>query len=60
MSLSSSACPMMLCLRDRLLSLHQLLGVSLFQLTWQGLAERLDHFLYQEVSQELTLNIDFR
>uniref|UniRef100_A0A674PMZ7 RAD50-interacting protein 1 n=1 Tax=Takifugu rubripes TaxID=31033 RepID=A0A674PMZ7_TAKRU len=49
MSLSSSACPMMLCLRDRLLSLHQLLGLSLFQLTWQGLAERLDHFLYQDV-----------
>lgn len=54
MSLSSSACPMMLCLRDRLLSLHQLLGLSLFQLTWQGLAERLDHFLYQDVSCEFS------
>lgn len=50
MSLSSSACPMMLCLRDKLLSLHQLLEVSLFQLAWQGLAERLDHYLYQDVS----------
>lgn len=50
MSLSSSACPTMLCLRDRLLSLHQLLEVSLFQLAWQGLAERLDHYLYQDVS----------
>lgn len=57
MSLSSSACPMMLCLRDRLLSLHQLLEVSLFQLTWQGLAERLDHFLYQDVSHRFTFNL---
>ncbi|KAM4569749.1 RAD50-interacting protein 1 [Odontesthes bonariensis] len=49
MSLSSSACPMMLCVRDRLLNLHQVLSLSLFQLAWQGLADRLDNFLYQEV-----------
>ncbi|XP_068163261.1 RAD50-interacting protein 1 [Antennarius striatus] len=49
MTLSSSACPMMLCVRDRLLNLHQVLSFPLFQLAWQGLAERLDHFLYQEV-----------
>uniref|UniRef100_A0A668ABI2 RAD50-interacting protein 1 n=1 Tax=Myripristis murdjan TaxID=586833 RepID=A0A668ABI2_9TELE len=49
MSLSSSACPMMLCVRDRLLYLHQVLSLPLFQLAWQGLAERLDSFLYQEV-----------
>ncbi|XP_077355279.1 RAD50-interacting protein 1 [Festucalex cinctus] len=49
MSLSSSACPMMLCIRDSLLNLHQVLSLSLFQLAWQGLAERLDSFLYQEV-----------
>lgn len=49
MSLSSSACPMMLCLRDRLLNLHQVLSLSLFQLAWQGLAERLDSFIYQDV-----------
>ncbi|KAM9845737.1 RAD50-interacting protein 1 isoform 2-T2 [Aulostomus maculatus] len=49
MSLSSSACPMMLCVRDSLLNLHQVLSVSLFQLAWQGLAERLDSFLYQDV-----------
>lgn len=49
MSLSSSACPMMLCVRDRLLNLHQVLSLSLFQLAWQGLAERLDKFLYQDV-----------
>nr|XP_019955584.1 PREDICTED: RAD50-interacting protein 1 isoform X1 [Paralichthys olivaceus] len=49
MSLSSSACPMMLCVRDRLLNLHQVLSVSLFQLAWQGLADRLDKFLYQDV-----------
>ncbi|XP_051247984.1 RAD50-interacting protein 1 isoform X1 [Dicentrarchus labrax] len=49
MTLSSSACPMMLCVRDRLLNLHQVLSLSLFQLAWQGLAERLDNFLYQDV-----------
>ncbi|KAM7366778.1 hypothetical protein PAMP_014724 [Pampus punctatissimus] len=49
MSLSSSACPMMLCVRDRLLNLHQILSLSLFQQAWQGLAERLDNFLYQDV-----------
>lgn len=49
MTLSSTACPMMLCVRDRLLNLHQVLGFSLFQLAWQGLAERLDNFLYQDV-----------
>lgn len=49
MTLSSSACPMMLCVRDRLLNFHQVLSLSLFQLAWQGLAERLDHVLYQDV-----------
>ncbi|XP_064200784.1 RAD50-interacting protein 1 isoform X2 [Anguilla rostrata] len=49
MSLSSSACPMMLCLRDRLLQLQQLLCLPLFQSFWQSLAERLDQFLYQDV-----------
>ncbi|XP_071753836.2 RAD50-interacting protein 1 [Centroberyx gerrardi] len=49
MSLSSSACPMMLCVRDRLLNLNQVLSLPLFQLAWQGLAERLDNFLYQDV-----------
>uniref|UniRef100_A0A8D2ZJ65 RAD50-interacting protein 1 n=1 Tax=Scophthalmus maximus TaxID=52904 RepID=A0A8D2ZJ65_SCOMX len=48
MSLSSSACPMMLCVRDRLLHLHQVLSLSLFQLAWQGLADRLDNLLYQD------------
>ncbi|XP_066561611.1 RAD50-interacting protein 1 isoform X2 [Amia ocellicauda] len=49
MSLSSSACPMMLCFRDHLLQLQQLLCLPLFQSCWQGLAERLDLFIYQEV-----------
>ncbi|KAM9824410.1 RAD50-interacting protein 1 [Neosynchiropus ocellatus] len=48
-SLSSSACPMLLSIRDSLLNLHQTLSLSLFQMAWQGLAERLDSFLYQEV-----------
>ncbi|KAF7693960.1 RAD50-interacting protein 1 [Silurus meridionalis] len=49
MSLSSSACAMLLCLRDHLLQLQQLLCLPLFQMFWQGLAERLDLFLYQDV-----------
>ncbi|XP_062862306.1 RAD50-interacting protein 1 [Trichomycterus rosablanca] len=49
MSLSSSACPMLLCLRNHLLQLQQLLCLPLFQMFWQGLAERLDLFLYQDV-----------
>ncbi|KAI4876051.1 hypothetical protein NFI96_030100 [Prochilodus magdalenae] len=49
MSLSSSACPMLLCLRDHLLQLQQLLCLPLFQMFWQGLAEKLDLFLYQDV-----------
>uniref|UniRef100_A0A8C6NJB4 RAD50-interacting protein 1 n=1 Tax=Nothobranchius furzeri TaxID=105023 RepID=A0A8C6NJB4_NOTFU len=49
MSLSSSACPMMLCVRDRLSGLHQSLSCPLFQLAWQGLADRLDKFLYRDV-----------
>ncbi|XP_053718751.1 RAD50-interacting protein 1 [Synchiropus splendidus] len=48
-SLSSSACPMLLSIRDSLSNLHQTLSLSLFQMAWQGLAERLDSFLYQEV-----------
>uniref|UniRef100_A0A8C5G4X7 RAD50 interactor 1 n=1 Tax=Gouania willdenowi TaxID=441366 RepID=A0A8C5G4X7_GOUWI len=40
---------MMLCVRDTLLNLHQVLSSTLFQRAWQGLAERLDSFIYQEV-----------
>ncbi|XP_073694563.1 RAD50-interacting protein 1 [Garra rufa] len=49
MSLSSSACPMMLCLRDHLLQLQQMLCLPLFQMFWQGLAERLDSFIYEDL-----------
>uniref|UniRef100_A0AAZ3PMR4 RAD50-interacting protein 1 n=1 Tax=Oncorhynchus tshawytscha TaxID=74940 RepID=A0AAZ3PMR4_ONCTS len=49
MSLSSLACPLMLCLRDHLLQLQQMLCLPLFQMGWQDLAERLDLFLYQNV-----------
>uniref|UniRef100_A0A8C1BXW0 RAD50-interacting protein 1 n=1 Tax=Cyprinus carpio carpio TaxID=630221 RepID=A0A8C1BXW0_CYPCA len=49
MSLSSSACPMMLCLRDHLLQLQQMLCLPLFQTFWQGLAERLDNFIYEDL-----------
>lgn len=49
MTLSSSACPMMLCVRDRLLYLHQALSLRVFQLAWHGLADRLDQLIYQDV-----------
>ncbi|KAG9332896.1 hypothetical protein JZ751_014426 [Albula glossodonta] len=57
MSLSSSACPMMLCLRDRLLQLQQLLCLPLFQSFWQGLAERLDQLLYQDLQFDMARNL---
>jgi hypothetical protein len=45
----------MLCLRDHLLQLQQMLCLPLFQMGWQDLAERLDLFLYQNVSHTADL-----
>ncbi|XP_068406503.1 RAD50-interacting protein 1 isoform X1 [Eschrichtius robustus] len=49
MSLSSSACPLLLALRDRLLQLEQQLCFSLFKSFWQMLVEKLDIYIYQEI-----------
>ncbi|KAM8972102.1 RAD50-interacting protein 1 [Pelodytes ibericus] len=49
MSLSSTACPMLLALRDRLLQMEQQLCHTLFKTVWQMLAEKLDMFIYQDV-----------
>uniref|UniRef100_UPI00398E5D8A RAD50-interacting protein 1 n=1 Tax=Pristiophorus japonicus TaxID=55135 RepID=UPI00398E5D8A len=49
MCLSSSACPMLLTLRDLLLQLEQQLCHSLFKSFWQLLAEKLDLFIYQDI-----------
>ncbi|XP_037059488.1 RAD50-interacting protein 1 isoform X2 [Peromyscus leucopus] len=49
MSLSSSACPLLLTLRDRLLQLEQQLCFSLFRIFWQMLVEKLDVYIYQEI-----------
>ncbi|MEE6481318.1 hypothetical protein FKM82_012829 [Ascaphus truei] len=49
MSLSSTACPMLLALRDRLLQLEQQLCHTLFKIVWQMLAEKLDMFIYQDI-----------
>ncbi|XP_060052371.1 RAD50-interacting protein 1 isoform X2 [Erinaceus europaeus] len=49
MSLSSSACPLLLTLRDRLLLLEQQLCFSLFKISWQMLVEKLDIYIYQEI-----------
>ncbi|XP_004448856.1 RAD50-interacting protein 1 isoform X3 [Dasypus novemcinctus] len=49
MSLSSSACPLLLTIRDRLLQLEQQLCFSLFKIFWQMLVEKLDIYIYQEI-----------
>ncbi|KAK7834912.1 hypothetical protein U0070_022883, partial [Myodes glareolus] len=49
MSLSSSACPLLLTLRDHLLQLEQQLCFSLFRIFWQILVEKLDTYIYQEI-----------
>uniref|UniRef100_A0A8D0HGX6 RAD50-interacting protein 1 n=1 Tax=Sphenodon punctatus TaxID=8508 RepID=A0A8D0HGX6_SPHPU len=49
MSLSSTACPFLLTLRDRLLQLEQRLCYSLFKIFWQMLAEKVDMLIYQEI-----------
>ncbi|XP_068132361.1 RAD50-interacting protein 1 [Hyperolius riggenbachi] len=49
MSLSSTACPMLLALRDRLLQLEQQLCHTLFKTIWQMLAEKLDLYIYQDI-----------
>ncbi|XP_055974077.1 RAD50-interacting protein 1 [Sorex fumeus] len=49
MSLSSSACPLLLTLRDRLHQLEQQLCFSLFKIFWQMLVEKLDLYIYQEI-----------
>ncbi|XP_048195779.1 RAD50-interacting protein 1 [Perognathus longimembris pacificus] len=49
MSLSSSACPFLLTLRDRLLQLEQQLCFTLFKTFWQMLVEKLDVYIYQEI-----------
>ncbi|KAL4669591.1 hypothetical protein H8959_008145 [Pygathrix nigripes] len=59
MSLSSSACPLLLTLRDHLLQLEQQLCFSLFKIFWQMLVEKLDVYIYQEVStNRLSLGCD--
>lgn len=54
MSLSSTACPMLQTLRDRLLQLEQQLCHSLFKIFWQMLAEKVDLYIYQEVGISVT------
>ncbi|XP_070611274.1 RAD50-interacting protein 1 isoform X2 [Erythrolamprus reginae] len=49
MSLSTTACPLLLTVRDRLLQLEQQLCYTLFKIFWQLLAEQVDLFVYQEV-----------
>uniref|UniRef100_A0A8C4R3V6 RAD50 interactor 1 n=1 Tax=Eptatretus burgeri TaxID=7764 RepID=A0A8C4R3V6_EPTBU len=48
-SLSPSACPLLLLLRDRMLQLQRQQAPAPFRIFWQTLATRLDTFLYEEV-----------
>ncbi len=45
---------MVLVLRERLQQVEELLGLSLFTRFWQGVADALNHFLYQEVTSAIT------
>ncbi|XP_061418977.1 RAD50-interacting protein 1 [Lethenteron reissneri] len=49
MSLSSTACPFVVALRDRLLQMERQLSAELFATLWVAVAEKLDIFLYEEV-----------
>ncbi|XP_043944466.1 RAD50-interacting protein 1 isoform X2 [Protopterus annectens] len=49
MTLSTTACPFLLTLRDRLLLLEQQLCHSLFTSFWQMLTEKIDLLIYQDI-----------
>lgn len=49
LTLSSSACEMLLVLKDHLTHIQTQLSKPLFTLAWQRLAERLDKFILEEV-----------
>ena len=49
MVLSSSACDMMLFLKDKLQFLETNLSNVVFSNLWRGVAEALDGFIYKEV-----------
>jgi len=49
-ALSTSACEMMLVLRERLQRVEQLLAKPLFMLVWQRVAEVLNAFFYEQVT----------
>lgn len=48
-TLSSSACEMLLVLKDHLTHVQDQLSKPLFTMTWQRLAEKLDKFILEEV-----------
>ncbi|KAK2166892.1 hypothetical protein LSH36_34g08179 [Paralvinella palmiformis] len=55
-ALSTSACEMMLVLRERLQCVEQLLAKPLFMLVWQRVAEVLNAFFYEQVILENSFN----
>lgn len=56
MGLSSTACEMLLVLKEHLHTVQQLLSKPLFTMFWQRLAEDMDQFLYNKVSLVLIVS----
>ena len=51
LGLSTSACEMLLVLKDHILEVGEMISKPLFNSFWQKLAEKLNKFIFEEVSQ---------
>lgn len=49
LGLSTSACEMLLVLKDHLLEVGELISKPLFNLFWEKMAEELNTFIFEEV-----------
>lgn len=50
LGLSTSACEMLLVLKDHLLEVSRLISKQLFTEFWEGIAENLNRFIFEEVT----------
>ena len=60
MSLSSSACEMMLFLKGRLQILQEQLAGSIFNLLWKDLSQALNKFIFEEVNNNIIVQHYYR
>ena len=51
LGLSTSACEMLLVLKDHILEVGEMISKPLFNSFWQKLAEKLNKFIFEEVCQ---------